>query len=446
MLTDMPAAASAGAATIGARLDALPTTPFHRRLAVAVSFGLLVDGIDVYLTGGVTAALVRDGTATMKGAGAIAIATAVGLAIGGFVSGQLADRVGRRWTMRATLLLVLIGGIGAALSTSLPHLLAFRCLTAIGLGGETILGYGMMSEFAPPARRGRWLALLGLVANCGMPLALAIGYFVLPLPDGWRWMLAIPAALAVGVFAVRWSLPESPRWLETRGRGDEARRIVTAIEAQATSRGGIAPQPAAPPLAGPLQGGTNGRRLAAAIAVNIAIMSAIFGFVSWLPTFFASSGRDIAGSALFAGILSLGAPVGTAIGLVITDRIERKWGVVVTAISAVLLGSVYAFATSDAAIIGLGLLVITNIYIFGTLGVVGYVPELFPTATRMRAMGIAATLGRMVVMVLPFAIVPLFERWGQMGVLAMIGAILLAAAAIVARYGVVTRGRSLEAL
>lgn len=427
--------------SIGARLDGLPTTPFHRRLGWAVSFGLLVDGIDVYLTGGVTAALVRSGVATMSDAGHIAAMTAVGLAIGGFVSGQLADRIGRRRTMQATLLIVLIGGLGAALSQSLGQLLAFRCLTAIGLGGETILGYGMMSEFAPPARRGRWLAWLGFIANLAMPLVLAIGYFILPTPDGWRWMLAIPAVLALCVFAVRWTLPESPRWLEARGRIDEADRIVAMIEAQAGGRS-VAAAPSTPPPAHPGMAGRG--RLAAAIAVNIAIMSAIFGFVSWLPTFFASSGRDIAGSTLFAAILSLGAPAGTAIGLFITDRIERKWGVVVTAIGAVLLGALYAFARSDAAIIGIGLLVVTNIYVFGTLGVVGYVPELFPTATRMRAMGIAATAGRFVVMLLPFAIVPLFTAWGQAGVILLIGAILLVSAAIVARFGVVTRGRSLE--
>jgi len=432
------------------QLDAMPFTALHRRLLMAVGAGLLVDGIDVYLTGGVSAALVRNGVVTLAQAGHIAVATGLGLGLGGLLCGFIADRVGRRRTMQMTLLLVICGSIGAALSSSLDQLLAWRLLTALGLGGETVLGYGLISEFAPPDRRGRWLALTGFFANLGMPLALLAGFLVLPHPDGWRWALAMPAVLAIGVFVLRLRLPESPRWLLERGRADDAAAILGQfVASRQLGHARAAPLVA---LACPADDSprddrsTPFRRLIAAAAINVAIMSAIFGFVSWLPTFFIAEGRDIASSTLFSAVLAMGAPAGTLIGLFFADRVERKWGVVASSIVAALLGVFYAFAKTDNAILIIGFLVVTTIYVFGTLGMVGYVPELFPTAYRMRAIGISATIGRIVVIFLPFLIVPLFTAAGQAGIVALVSSLLIIQAILVAFFGVKTRGRSLEAI
>ncbi len=449
----LPLADTPSMGAIGARLDRMPLVRFHRRLLLVIGAGLLVDGLDVYLTSGVAGALVTQGVASLRQVALLAAATTVGLGLGGFSCGVLADRLGRRPTMRWTLLVVIIGSMGAALAPTIPALLAWRFVTALGLGGETVLAYAMLGEFLPPAVRGRWLARLALLSNLGMPLALFLGYFVLPLPAGWRWMLVIPGIAAIPVLYMRRNLSESPRWLVTQGRHGEADAVVLEIE-----RGGAQPlppvtsQPASPDRAPceeripTLFARGNRMRLAVGAAVCVAVMSAVFGFVSWLPTFFAAEGKDIASSALFSGFMSIGCPVGVLLGMQITDRIERKWGVVAGSLIAALLGACYASAATPPLILMTGFLVVTAVYAVGTLGLIGYVPELFPTALRMRGVGFSSSIGRVVAVGLPFAIVPIFSATGQAGVVGLISLILVVQALIVAIFGVRTRGRPLEAI
>ena len=101
-------------------------------------------------------------------------------------------------------------------------------------------------------------------------------------------------------------------------------------------------------------------------------------------------------------------------------------------------------ARDPAAIMVWGFADVTAIYVFGTVGLVGYTPELFPTRQRMRAVGTCATAGRAVTLALPLAIAPLFARYGQVGVVALIATLLLLQSAVVASLGVHTRGRPLR--
>lgn len=433
-------------------------TRFHRQLILAIGAGLLVDGFDVYLASGVAGALVEQGFASLTQVAQLTAVTFMGLGVGGFVCGLLGDRLGRRRTLRWTLAVVLLGSIVSAFAQDMPQLILLRFVTALGLGGETVLGYAMLSEFLPPAQRGRWLAFLGLLANAGMPLALFTGYATLPHPEGWRLMLIIPGLAALAVLYLRRRLPESPRWLVAQGRQLEAAAVVDSIECgtpsprtsaaedipSATERAamGRAVLPAFRDLFAP---GTR-RRLLVGSSINVAMMSAVFGFVSWLPAFFVSEGRDIASSVLFAAVMSIGSPFGVFLGLLVTERIERKWGIVLFSSIAALLGVAYAFAATPALIVSSGFLVVTAVYLTGTLGMTGYVPELFPTALRMRGVGFCATMGRIVGIGLPFIIVPVFAAAGQAGVVIGVASILLGQALIVALFGVRTNARSLEAV
>lgn len=428
----------------GARLDRMPITSFHHVLALIVSAGLLVDGFDIFLTAGVAAALVREGLATLDDVARLSMITSIALGIGGVLTGFLADRFGRAPVMRATILILIAAAIGMATSPSFEHLLIWRFIAALGLGGETVLAYGMLTEFMPSRTRGRWLAWCGLLASAALPVTLGIGYFVLPSPDGWRWMLAIPAFAGVGIFLLRLNLPESPRWLAVRGRHEEAEAVLTRVEAS-TRRAlpplGIEPvaQRAVAMDARPLW-----PRLIAAIAINVAAMGAIYGFVSWLPTFFVKEGHDIASSTLFSAVMVSGAPFGALIALLIGDYVERKWAAVLSALIAVGCGVAYANATTDGQILAAGFAVVLSIYVFGTLALFTYVPELFPTASRLRAIGFASAFGRAAAIAMPLLVVPIFSTWGQSGVVALVAFLLIAQAFLVSIFGISTSGKPLE--
>jgi putative MFS transporter len=430
-------------AALGARLDRLPLTAFHHRLALIVAAGLLIDGIDVYITAGVSGALLQNGVATLAEIGQLAMWTTFGLVIGGAVGGFVADKFGRLRPMFVTVAIIILGGVFAATAPTFQHLIAWRFVSAIGLGADAILAYGLLVEFAPPHARGRWLAWVAFLANLGLPLCLFLAHFILPLADGWRVMIAIPALAAIIVLLLRFTLMESPRWLASAGRYAQADQIVTDVEALAVHASAPPPSNAASPARAP--GGQFWPRLAVAASVHMAAMAAVFGFVSWLPTFFATT-RSISDSTLFAGIMAAGSPIGTLLAFTLADRFERKWSTVAAGLAAAAFGVAYAFAPNQALILALGLITVALIYAMSTLGTFSYVPELFDTHVRLRAVGAVLTLGRLTALAMPLAVVPLFQIGGQKAVIALVVAMLLVQAATVAKLGPRTKGISIEAI
>src|SRR5262249_16227383 len=147
--------------------------------------------------------------------------------------------------------------------------------------------------------------------SLSFPLTLVVGQHVLANAGGWRLLLAIGALAGAVVFLLRLSLPESPRWLAANGATAKAELIVAKVE---DSAGTPLPQVALPALIE-----TERARIgicaiapgfATAAAINIAAIGAVYGFVSWLPTFFVAAGRDVATSTAFSAVMTLGAPVG----------------------------------------------------------------------------------------------------------------------------------------
>jgi putative MFS transporter len=442
-----------GATDIGARLDRLPVTRFHRRLFAQLGAGLFVDGFDVYLAAGVAGALVKAGQASLDQIAVLISLTFVGLALGGAGAGFFADRFGRRRALFLTLGIVIIGSLGAAFSNGFQQLVAWRAATALGLGGETVLAYAAMTEFIPPSARGRAAGGLGLLANLGTPAALALGAVLLPQHDGWRWMLAAPGVAAIIVLYLRRNLPESPRWQAAHGKGADAERTLARLESSTTVASAPPPAPIAPaalPVRTRLRdlfaSADYRRRLFVGAVLNAAIMLAVFGLVNWLPTFFVKQGFDVAKSLGFAAVMALGAPVGVALSIPIIDRLERRTGIVIFSMVAALGAAAYGFARSPTEILALGALMVTLIYLVGSLAMTGYVPELFPTGARMRATALCITFGRIVAMLAPFLIVAMFKTAGQPGVVGLVGAGLVIQALVVALWGPRTNNRALESL
>src|SRR5690606_23625510 len=154
-----------------------------------------------------------------------------GMAIGASVGGLLADRLGRRAVFALTLLVYGIATGASALVGGLVLLLVLRFFVGLGLGAELPVASTYVSEFAPARMRGRLIVVLEAFWAVGWTVAALIGYFVIPTSDdGWRWAFAIGAIPAAYALVVRWGLPESPRWLASRGRMGEAERIVEKFE------------------------------------------------------------------------------------------------------------------------------------------------------------------------------------------------------------------------
>lgn len=218
---------------LSGRLDALPLGGFHRRLLVASGLGWMFDALDVGLVSFVLAALVGEWKLAPLQVGFISSAGFVGMFAGALIAGLLADRYGRKPLFQATMLVYSLATGLCSLAGGLASLLGLRFLVGLGQGGELPIASTLVAEFSPAKRRGLMIVLLESFWAYGWVLAALIGYLVIPR-FGWRVAFLIGALPAVYVLFLRWSVPESPRFLAAKGRVEEADAVVRQAEGGAT--------------------------------------------------------------------------------------------------------------------------------------------------------------------------------------------------------------------
>jgi putative MFS transporter len=209
----------------GARLDRLPVGAFHYRLLALIGAGLFLDGFELYLTGGVLGSLTKSGWSTMTLNAAFVSATFFGMVIGAWAAGIIGDRLGRRFAYQFNLLIFGLASLAAVFAQDMQQLIVLRFIMGIGLGAEVVVGYGMLTEFVPARVRGRMIGWLAVITNTSLLVATFLGVWIIP-NFGWRYMFLIVGVGAIVIWALRRSLPESPRWCSVSQalRGTESRR------------------------------------------------------------------------------------------------------------------------------------------------------------------------------------------------------------------------------
>lgn len=433
------------------RLDRLPIGSFHWRLFALIGAGMFFDGLDSYIAGGVLGALTQSGWSNLGLNAHFISATFVGMTIGAWFAGIVGDRYGRRTAYQVNLLIFGLASLAGAFAPSMPWLIAARLFMGIGIGAEVVAGYVMMGEFIPPRQRGRWVGALAVITNSALFFASVMGAFIIPTL-GWRWMFGIVGAGALLIWLARRGLPESPRWLESKGRLAEAEAAMAGIEAE-VSRGAPLREPSRQPrpvqkqgaLADVFKGAMLLRTLVGSMII-IAISVALYGFVGWLPTFFVKQGLDLNHSLGFTAAMTLGSPLGNAFAMWLSDKGGRKLGLLSFTLAAAVLGVVYPFAGAGLQMVVIGFLLVFCIGVMIGIGWAVYVSELFPTELRMRGVGICNTAGRIVSIATPYAVVGLFNFGGISAVVFTLSGILVVMALLVALFGIETRNRSLEDL
>lgn len=435
----------------GGRLDRLPICSFHYRVLGLVAAGMFFDAFEIYLGAGVLASFVQSGWSNLPQNGWFISATFAGMMIGAWSAGLLGDRYGRRFSYQLNLLIFGLASLAGALSPSMNLLIAARFVMGVGLGAEIVVGYVTLSEFVPPRHRGRWGSGLAAITNSALFSSALAGFLIIP-SLGWRWMFVISGVGALIVWRLRRELPESPRWLEAKGRVEEAESVLTAIEAIALLSGPL-PAPASKPApAGREQSfrtlfarGMLSRTLVGGI-VLATLNTAMYGFIAWLPTFMVAQGMTIASSLGFVAAMSLGGPLGALAAMWLGDRSGRKPVLVGCSLAAIALGVIYPYAGTDAMLVIVGFLLMTCIYAMVAIAFALYVPELFPTGIRMRGVGFCNAIGRFMTIVTPLIVPVVFDVAGVLGIIAALSGLLLLQAVAVAFFGIETKRLSLEEL
>lgn len=438
------------------RLDKVPLSRFHWRLLAVSGIGWMFDSMDVGIISFVVATLAvqwklsPDQVAWMISIGLL------GMLVGAATAGTLSDRFGRK-TMFQTTLLIFSGATAlCGLAWSYASLVAARFLVGFGLGGELPIASTLVSEFSPARWRGRLMVLLESFWAYGWVLAALIAFFVIP-QYGWRVAFFLGALPAFYVFVLRRALPESPRFLLSRGRRAEAEQVIRTVE-QAS---GILPPPEAELRAAPEAGRQPSesalqrflqlwsrpylRRTVMLWVLWFTIVYSYYGIFTWLPTLLSEGGRGLTRSFAYVLIITLAQIPGYFSAAYLVEKVGRKG----TLASYLFLTAVGAFffrnAGGEAEILFWGSFI--SFFNLGAWGVVyTYTPEMYPTRVRGTGAGWAAACGRSAGVLAPLVVGQMLGSWGvgYESIFLMFAAVLLLGAINVALLGEETKGRTLE--
>jgi putative MFS transporter len=423
-----PASVSAASSV----LERLPISRWHWRLVVLVGIGTFFDLYEVFLGGVLAPVLAKEWGLGTLGKSMVIAAGFAGMFIGANVLSVAADRLGRRRVFILNLLVYSVFSFAAAFSPNIETFLVLRVLAGIGLGAELVLVDTYLAEFIPAKYRGRMTAWAYTIGFLGVPLAALLGGRLVARQellgiDGWRWLLLFGGLGAVFIMAVRTMLPESPRWLESRGRHEEARSVVESVAAKVAPDTPVA-ESAVPD--GPSTSGDDAPSVAEVLRIAFrdyrkrTVMLVIFqilqtvayyGFGTLAPLVLVGKGFDVTESLGYAALAFAGYPIGSLLSVPLVERFERKHLIIASAVGIGVCGIVFAASTNVAVIVVAGFLLTAVSNVFSN-GFHIYQAEIFPTAIRSTASGMCYSLSRATSTVMPFVAVPALAALGPVAV------------------------------
>lgn len=444
---------------ISSALESLPITGWHRRLIVLVGLGAFFDLYEVFLGGVLAPVLAAEFGLGTTGKAMVIAAGFAGMFVGANLLSIAADRLGRRRIFLVNLLVYSLFSLAAAFSPNIETFLILRFLAGIGLGAELVLVDTYLAEFMPARMRGRMIAWAYTIGFLGVPLAALLGGRLVARQelfgvDGWRWLLVFGGLGAGLVMVLRRILPESPRWLESRGRDAEAREVVASVVARVAPGSAIEPAPA-PSSAGPADEArsvTDVLRIAFRDYRSRSIMLVVFqvlqtvayyGFATLAPLVLVSKGFTVTESLGYAALSFAGYPLGSLLSVSLVERFERKYLIIASALGIAVCGLVFAAAVHVVLIVVAGFLLTAVSNVFSNAFHI-YQAEIFPTAIRTTASGIAYSLSRATSTLLPFIAVPALATLGPVAVFSGSAALIVLLCLDVALLGPRSTGLALE--
>ena len=444
-----------------ARLERLPFSRVHLRLAAILSIGTFFDAFDAICIAVALTVIFTTLHIGFFSAGLVFSSAYVGQFIGAWGFGLLSERYGRKNAFIWALLLYGVLSMATALAWNLESLVVIRVIQGLGLGGEIPAAAVLINEMLRSRKRGQISMIYQTVFQWGALLTPIIGLLFFNLFGqelGWRLMFVFGGIPALGAVYAWFALPESPRWLADRGRYDEADKVVREIESQKFPEPLQTPEAITPPPLeqmrfGELFGGIYLRRTLMVWTAWLCAFFIAYGFSLWLPTLYVKIGGLPVNDALALSIVPWIVNMSFMyLSALIVDRIGRKPIFVFGFLSVIVAGFGGAFVvhyehtTAWQVLFTIGLLLGIGTSLCTTI-LFTYTSELYPT--RMRGLGVAAGSGmlRLAAVIAPAAVGALLgSGFGIDSVFLMFGAAGLIGAIVLALFGIETKQQSLETL
>jgi putative MFS transporter len=441
---------------IAARMERLPVARWHHKMRLIVGSANFSDAFDALTIAYVLPVLIPLWHLTEAEIGLLISIGYVGQVIGGVLSGWLADRHGRVRVMTGNVVFFSLMSFACIFAPSYAALFTLRFLQGIGLGGEVPIANTYVSEFATSRGRGRFVLIQQLMFPIGLTTVALVGAFVVPR-FGWPWMFAIgglPVLLALPMLRV---LPESPRWLASRGRFAEADRVLARIESVVAAQtgkplppipAGVAPAVAARGRFRDLLDVAYRRRTLSLWVLWFCTYLITYAMTGWLPSIMRKVyHQTVAQSNLYGFVVNITGLAVLLLAAFTIDRIGRRRAYAV----GYLLGAVPLLVAALVPDIGaLGLAACATLS-FGAMGMIPgslgmYTAENYPNHLRAIGHGATSISQRLSSVIGPYMVGWILPRYGVGGVFAMFASFAVIGGITSALFSLETAGKTLEEL
>ncbi len=443
-------------ARLVARLERLPVTRRLLLLRVIVGIATFFDAYTVLAIAFAMPQLVAEWHLTPTEVGLIISAGYVGQLFGAVLFGSLAEKFGRLKILFITILLFVSMDIACLFAWSGAAMMAFRFLQGVGTGGEVPVASAYINEFIGAEKRGRFFLLYEVIFPIGLMFAGMAGFFLVPL-YGWKAMFVVGLIPSVLTIPLRWFMPESPRWLASKGRVAEAGAVVKLLEDSATQRGVVLPEPVMRPIDPAATARSDWRDLFKGIYLKrtlmiwglwISVYMINNGLVTWLPTLYRQVFQLPLQTSLAYGWITSGVGVAASIMCaLLIDKVGRKawYGTAFLVATLPLLALSWLGATSAIEV----LILATSAYaILQTIAFSLYLysSELYPTRLRAVGTGFGSAWLRAGSSIGSISVGWIMADLGIRYVFAGFAAVALVGGLVVLVFAIETKGRVLEEL
>jgi putative MFS transporter len=403
-----------------------------------ISLGGFFEFYDLFFTGYIAPGLVRSGILNpttpglfgSTGIAGFAAAMFSGLFVGTALVSFVADRFGRRVIFTYSLLWYTVASVVMAFQHHVFGLNLWRFLSGIGVGVELVTIDTYLVELVPAHLRGRAFAINQTIQFCAVPVVALLGWLLVPRTpfglDGWRWVVLLGASGAIVVWWIRRRVPESPRWLADQGPAN--------VNQPRAALGHGFSEMWRPPYR---------TRSIMLIVFQLFQTVGYYGFSNWVPTLLIQRGIAVTTSLRYTFIIAIAAPFGPLAASSIADRLERKWQIVLSALTVAIAGLLFGQATAAGMLIFFGVLLTlgNNILSFSSHA---YQAELYPTRIRAMAVGFVYSWSRISVVFSSFVIGFFLDRFGAAGVFSLIAGSMLMVMLAIGLLGPPTNNLALE--
>ncbi|MEA2378456.1 MAG: transporter, putative metabolite transport protein [Thermoleophilaceae bacterium] len=365
-----------------------------RRVTLATACGEGLDGYDLGIISVVLLSISQDLDVSPVWAGLVGASSLIGIFIGSPVFGRVTDRFGRRKPFLVNIVCFIVLGVAQAFVQNVEQLFVIRLLLGMAIGAEYAIGSPLLAEFAPAERRGRLSAWLIASWYIGFLVSVLTGYLLSDaLGVGWRWIMASCAVPALITLVLRTGMPESPRWLMSRGRRSEARTVtLDHLGDEGHFNREISDEPQARGNVRDLLSPAYRRRTLLVCAFWACNVAPYFAIVTFAPRVFGALGLEARAATIATNTMAV---AGAVVGVLLMDRVGRRPMLILP----------FWVCAAALAVVGLApegpiALIIMCFVAFGFFNALSgtltgpYPSELFATELRTTAVGIAAAASR----------------------------------------------------